>query len=556
MSDGKIYQAVAAAFHAEGTRTVFCLTGDGNMHWEAALAALPDVRSVHVRHEHSACSMATAYTASTDEIGVASVTCGPGLTQIMTALATAVQARIPIVVFAGEDPINASWYNQRIDQAPLVTATGALYVAARSADLAQYHVQEAFLLARSRRLPVVIGMPIDIQKMPARPAPYIPSRELMPAASAAAIDPAQLAAANDRIAAAKRIVIVAGRGARAGGAAPGCGRLADLCDGALSVSLPVRGLFTGHPRDIGVAGGFAHEVTRQVFEQADLIVAVGTSLTQHTSDLNKLFTPDKVLQIDTAPPVIRHGQVPAHQHLVADGAAALDALCARIEGQNSRAPAGWDVPTYAARILAEPPDTEDNPPDPGKLDPRDVGAALDRHTPKHWAQVNSAGHCSYFATHLYGRSADDFLTIREFGAIGNGLAYAIGRWAARPDQPVMLTEGDGGFLMHVQELETVVRNRMKILCVIFNDGAYGSEVHKLRAEGISDHGAVFGFGDLASIARGFGVDGHVVTDLDQIPGLAQAFEAGDGPALWDIRVSDQVMAPTMRRQTAHIAERA
>ncbi|NYS25360.1 thiamine pyrophosphate-binding protein [Rhodobacteraceae bacterium 2376] len=548
MTGKLIYETVAAAFHAEGVRTLFSLTGDGNMHWEAALAALPGVRSIHVRHEHAACAMATAWARATDQVGVASVTCGPGLTQIMTALATAAQARIPLVVFAGEDPINAPWYNQRIDQAPLVTATGALYVAARSAKLTDHHVQEAFLLARSRRLPVVLGMPLDLQKQTAPEGSYTPSRAVMPDIGPRYPHPDQVAAAVARIAAARRVLVLGGRGAGAEAARAACIRLADLCDGALSETLPMRGLFHDQPRYIGVAGGFAHEVTREAFARADLVVAVGTSLTRHTSDLNTLFTPDQVIQIDDDPPVIRHGQVPARQHVVADAALALTAIT---DGLGAQRTGDWDVADYGGRVRSEPADTHPRPDgDSSLLDPRAVAVALSQHTPPTWAHVGAAGHCSYFATHIHGRGPHQFLTIREFGAIGNGLSYAIGQWAADPDRPVMLTEGDGGFLMHVQELETIMRYRMKILVCIFNDGAFGSEIHKLRADGVPDHGAIFGFGDLAAIARGFGLEGHVVTDLAQIPALARAFDDGDGPALWDIRVSDRIMAPTMRRQTS------
>lgn len=550
MADKRVYQILAEAFHAEGVRTLFTLTGDGNMHWEAAFAELPQTNTIHVRHEHTACAMATAYADTTGQIGVASVTCGPGLTQIMTALATSAQAHIPMVVFAGEDPVNAAWYNQRIDHAPLVTATGALYVAARSTALVNHHVREAFMLARQHRLPVVLAMPLDLQKQMIADNSHVPSTAQMPQIGARYPHPMQVASAAERLRAAQRVVVVAGRGARAADAIAACARLADLCNGALTVTLPVRGLFNGNPRYTGVAGGFAHQATREVFAQADLVIAVGTSLTQHTSDLNTLFTPDQVIQIDDAPPVLRHGQVPARQHIVADAALGVTALCDSItaEGPCPKG-TGWDVIAAAKRVHTDPADTTDFPAVAGAFDPRDVAQALSQHTPVHWAHVGSAGHCSYFATHLYNRDAANFLTIREFGAIGNGLSYAIGRWAAHPDQPVMLTEGDGGFLMHVQELETIIRHRMKILICIFNDGAFGSEIHKLRADGLSDHGAVFGYGDIAAIARGFGLDGHRITDLAQIPDLAQRFEEGQGAALWDFRVSDQVMAPTMRRQT-------
>ena len=82
----KLYEALAEAFVAEGVNTQFVLMGDGNMHWSTAFARLPGVQTVHVRHEHCAVAAATAYNIATGKIAAASVTCGPGLTQLMTAL--------------------------------------------------------------------------------------------------------------------------------------------------------------------------------------------------------------------------------------------------------------------------------------------------------------------------------------------------------------------------------------------------------------------------------------------------------------------------------------
>ena len=92
----KMYEALAEAFLAEGVDTQFVLMGDGNMHWSTAFAKLPGVHTVHVRHEHATVAAATAYNIATDKIAVASVTCGPGLTQVMTALPAAVRASLPM----------------------------------------------------------------------------------------------------------------------------------------------------------------------------------------------------------------------------------------------------------------------------------------------------------------------------------------------------------------------------------------------------------------------------------------------------------------------------
>ena len=161
----KLYEALAEAFLAEGVDTQFVLMGDGNMHWSTAFAKLPGVHTVHVRHEHVTVAAATAYNVATNKVAVASVTCGPGVTQLMTALPAAVRARLPMVVFAGESPINAKFYNQAIDQAPLVTATGAHYIAAHSVPRMMDYVREAFHIAKYERQPVVLGIPYDLQKV-------------------------------------------------------------------------------------------------------------------------------------------------------------------------------------------------------------------------------------------------------------------------------------------------------------------------------------------------------------------------------------------------------
>jgi thiamine pyrophosphate-dependent acetolactate synthase large subunit-like protein len=185
--------------------------------------------------------------------------------------------------------------------------------------------------------------------------------------------------------------------------------------------------------------------------------------------------------------------------------------------------------------------------EPGLLDPRDVVEALETALPDDWEMVNSSGHCAHFFAHMPSRPQDRFLTIREFGAIGNGTSFAMGVAAARPQRTVVLFDGDGSLLMHVQELETMKRHGMNILIVVMNDGGYGSEVHKLRSQGFPLDGAVFGHSDLAAIARGFGVDGKRVTDLADIPKLVAAFADSGTVAVWDFHVSAQVLSPIMRR---------
>jgi thiamine pyrophosphate-dependent acetolactate synthase large subunit-like protein len=116
-----VYEVLASVFVAEDVSTCFALLGDANMNWASAMAA-KNCNFVYVRHEHCAVAAAMAYSRTTGKVGVATVTCGPGLTQIMTALPAAVRAHIPLLIFAGEAPVKSNWYNQGIDQKPFVDA--------------------------------------------------------------------------------------------------------------------------------------------------------------------------------------------------------------------------------------------------------------------------------------------------------------------------------------------------------------------------------------------------------------------------------------------------
>jgi thiamine pyrophosphate-dependent acetolactate synthase large subunit-like protein len=288
-------------------------------------------------------------------------------------------------------------------------------------------------------------------------------------------------------------------------------------------------------------------VAREKFAECDLIIAVGASGTQHMTDGGKLFPQARVIQIDPEPRGIRQARKVADLYVRADAKAGLQAIIDALRARSSSRPSEWRSPDLARRIREEPSDSAVFEIEPGVLDPRDAIAALNRVIPQDWEIVNSSGHCSYFSAQMRGRSAERFLAIREFGAIGNGLSYAMGMTAAKPEKTVVLIDGDGSFYMHAQELETIRRHKLRILICILNDGAFGSEVHKLRADGVDDSGSMFDRGGLADIARGFGLRGATVTATQQLPQLLQGFERSTGAELWDIHVSDRVMSPPMRR---------
>jgi thiamine pyrophosphate-dependent acetolactate synthase large subunit-like protein len=549
MQNIPIYEALANAFAAEGVDTHFTLMGDGNMHWVAAMQQLDGMSTFSARHEHCACAMAMGYHSATGKVGVASVTCGPGFTQIMTALTTASRARLPLVVFAGEAPIHAKWYNQALDQPPFAAACDVHYISAHSPQRMHQYVREAFYIARHERKPVVLGVPYDLQKQPLpNIGAYQPSSEVLPHVAPPPPHPRQIDELVENLVHAKCPIVLAGRGVLQSGAAAEVEAVAERSGALLATTLLARGMFDRNPFSLGVAGGFARDIAREVGAKADLVIAFGTSLNYYTVDGGNMFPAARVVQIDTAPLGLAHGMKSGDLHLAADAKLAATAMLERLPARGATA-AGVRSPELARRIKDEPADAADFAIDPGTLDPRRVIEELDRVIPKDFDSVSGSGHQSYFHSVMRGRKPENYHAIRAFGAIGSGISYAIGVAAARRNGRVALFEGDGSFLMHIQELEMVQRHRLKLLFCIFNDGAYGAEIHKLRADGVDDSGSVFGRTDFAAIAKGFGLRGANVTDVAQLRPLFEAYLAQDKAEVWNIHVSDKVVSPNTRRNT-------
>ena len=137
------------------------------------------------------------------------------------------------------------------------------------------------------------------------------------------------------------------------------------------------------------------------------------------------------------------------------------------------------------------------PPD-GFLHPLAVIKTLQQEIPKTAHVINTSGYCA-FILQMNAHPQSHYTVIRDFGAI-NGTSFALGIAERYPNRPVILLDGDGSVMMHIQELETMARHGLNIMTVVLNDGGYGSEVHKLRL-GCDLAGSVFGRPDFAAVAR-------------------------------------------------------
>ncbi|MET0503183.1 MAG: thiamine pyrophosphate-binding protein, partial [Candidatus Binatia bacterium] len=214
----KVYQRLAADFVAEGVTHIFGIMGDGNMYWIHELDKLGGVKMLEVRHEGAGLGMADGWARVTRIPGVATTTCGPGVSQLATALLTASRAASPLVAFCGEFPSNDDEYLQRMDQAAFAASCETGFIRITSPEVADDCVRKAFYLAKLDSRPIMLSAPMDVQQMAFDDdEPYKPSSAVLPK-RVVHPDPAEIEKAADIIAGAKHPVVLVGRGAKWSGA--------------------------------------------------------------------------------------------------------------------------------------------------------------------------------------------------------------------------------------------------------------------------------------------------------------------------------------------------
>ena len=536
----KAYELIADALAHEGADVVFALLGDGNM---LALAALVDrhgARLVNVRHENAAVAAADGWARVSGRVGVASVTCGPGLTQVATALTAAVRNRTPLVLFAGDVPVGMAWNPQRIDQSHVTAVTGARFIGVGTTSLLGPSIAEAFTVAARDRVPVVVSVPYDLQELEVEAAPIARGPALPPLLPVAPSE-TEVSAAAAVLAGAQRPLLLAGRGAVESGAREAILALAERTGALLGTTLLARDWFGGEPFDIGLVGGLSSRTTRELVAEADVVLAVGAGLGYFATDNGALLRGKNVIQIDLDPPGVSEGVRAATSFVRGDAALAVAAIDAALAGHTAT---GFRTDGTAARLASPLPEYPEITPEPGTVDPAAVIAALDAALPPEPLLVYGVGHFWSFAVMgLHRPAPTDHLHAYGFGAVGHGLPTAIGA-AVAANRPVVLVEGDGSLLMHVGELATVAFEELDLLVLVMNDGGFGSEIHKLNFKGADGELARFGRNDFAAVARGFGLAGHTLTDPAEIAGLV----AGrTGPAVIDVPMSKAaISAPTRR----------
>ena len=542
----KVYEALAAAFAAEGTTDVFGMMGDANMHWMNALASR-GTRLYEVRHEGAGLSMAHGYARASGRPGVVTTTSGPGTAQLATSMIVASRARIPLVAFCGETPLGDTGAVQYLDQQRFAAAIECEFLQVTKAESAAEVVQRAFYVARTQSRPVMISAPFDVQLQEFEDdMPYVPSTELLRTPKLLP-HPTQIQQACEIIGASKRVVIVAGRGARNADAGEQVLALQRRTGALLATTLQAKNWLSAETEyHVGIAGLFGSRLAMELLQEADCVVSVGASLNHYTIESGYLFPEAKFIQIDTAPHLVMgNGQV-ADCYMQADAVTALDALTGAL-GVRGIEVEGFHTPEVHSRLTAPLIDPAEFRSEPGLLDPREAISVLDAELPGEIGLVLGSGHQTDFGTMLFQRSREITSNYGMFGAIGQAPLLTIGTVVANGGKPTFVVEGDASFLMHLSEFETACRYGLPVLVVVMNDQALGAEYHKAKAKGLDPELAVIPTPELGTVGQALGGGGATVRTTDELRAALAEYVRNPRPTVIDVRITRDVLSVPYRR---------
>ena len=535
-----VADVVGRTVAAQGVRDAFGVLGSGNL---VVTNALCDggARFHHARQEGGAICMADGYARVTGRVGVCSVHQGPGLTNTMTGLTEAAKSRTPVLVLAGETPAAALTSNFRIDQHGLVESVGAIADRVHSTRTAADDAQRAYQWAQLERRPVVLMLPIDIQPQPA--AQTEPTHDPAPRSAPPEPGHTAVAAITAAIAKSERPAIIAGRGAVLADAGTELRRLGERIGAVLATSAPANGLFAGDEYALGISGGFASPFASEVIPQADLYLVFGASINHWTTKHGALINPDApVIQVDIEPRAIGRNR-PVDIGVVADVKATAAALAAD---------PGIERPGFRTGNLAEQirsrrwhSERYDDASTDEFIDPRTLSIAVDKALPATRQVAVDSGHfLGYPAMFLDVPDARSWVFPNGFQAVGLGLGNAIGAAIANPDRTTVAAIGDGGAFMALPELETAARLKLgNLLVLIYDDMAYGAEVHHFAPMGHDVSRVRFPDADLAAIAAAAGARSKTVRTTQDLRAIDDWLDEQSGhPLVLDAKVNPTICA--------------
>mgnify|MGYP003582434213 CR=1 FL=1 len=539
MSIMKVHAAIARALSDNGVETLFGLVGDANLYMVDSFIRDCGGRFISSAHEVGATLMGLGYTNVAGRLGVVSVTHGAAVTNTLTALVHGVKARVPMLLLCGDTPVEDRENFQNTGQREHILATGAGFEQLRSPRTIAEDVATCFRRAFTERRPIALNIPVEFQwddvEYEARPYRAPNARGLVPESE-------DLDNAIGIIAAARRPVVLAGRGAIDSEARAALIRFAERLEAPLATTLQAKDLFRGEAFDLGICGTLSQSVAVDALIEADCIIGFGASINPYTLSRGAFENGKRFVQVDSDPAQIGRYMTP-DAGVVGDAALTADLFLkwldeAEIPGSGARDQA------LAERLeTASPWDGLDTPDPSERIDMPRVVQRLEQVFPRDRVLVTDGGR---FLTepwkNLRVPHPRQFVITLAFGSIGLGMGHAIGAALAKPDVPVLHVTGDGGFVLGgLAEFNTAVRHKLDIVTIICNDGAYGAEHIQFRNKNMDPALSMFEWPDFAKVADALGGQGFTVETFADLEQALAAIETRDRPILIDLKLDPDAM---------------
>ena len=522
----------------QGVDTVFGYPGGAILPAYDALLDHP-IRHVLVRHEQGATHMADGYARASGKVGVAVATSGPGATNLVTGIATAMMDSIPLVCITGQVPAHliGSDAFQETDIAGItLTITKHNFLVTKAEDIAPT-LRRAFEIATSGRPgPVLVDITKNAQQE---------ETEFAPAAKAVALQAPErvagaatsIARANELLTRAKKPVILAGHGILKSGACDEVLALAEKAHVPLAMTLLGIGCMPAHhPLNLGMMGMHGEHWVNEAIQEADLLIALGMRFDDRVTGNLKTYAPHaKKVHVDIDPAEFNKN-VRVDSAISGDvGVVIRDWLAATARGDRSK----WLKYISDLKGDAAVRDIQ-NLPDDGHLYAAHVINDLWRITEGNAVVVTDVGqHQMWEAQYYHHEKPRSLITSGGLGTMGFALPAAIGAKVGRPDAEVWVVVGDGGFQMTMPELATMVQEELDVKICVINNGYLGMVrqwqefFYQRRYAATPISGP-----DFAKLAEAFGVHGATVTTRDQVAGAVATARRQRG-ALIDFRVEQE-----------------
>ncbi|MBM3807572.1 MAG: biosynthetic-type acetolactate synthase large subunit [Acidimicrobiia bacterium] len=523
----------------QGVDTVFGYPGGAILPAYDALLDHP-IRHVLVRHEQGATHMADGYARASGKVGVALATSGPGATNLVTGIATAMMDSIPMVCITGQVPealIGSDAFQETDVTGITLTITKHNFLVTKAADIAPA-LRKAFEIATSGRPgPVLVDITKNAQQ---EDAEYTePSQTPGPRAAARAAGTAtSIARAAELIATSKAPVILAGHGILKSGAMDEVLQLAERAQIPVAMTLlGIGSVPAHHPLNLGMMGMHGEHWVNEAIQQADLLIALGMRFDDRVTGKLASYAPlARKIHIDIDPSELNKN-VRANVAIAGDLRAVLENLLPLV-GPATRDP-------WLARIgeLAGGPTVRDidDLPDDGRLCAAHVIHDIWKATNGRAIIVTDVGQHQMWAAQYYKvAEPGTFITSGGLGTMGFGVPAAIGVKLARPDREVWAIVGDGGFQMTQAELQTIVQENVKVNIAIINNGYLGMVRQWQQFFHDRRYSATpMSSPDYVKLADAHGLPGVRVTRRSDMTDALRHARASAGSVVMDFRVDQE-----------------